>query len=553
MVMNWVKLVLARKGMCEEAIARISNLYSDNLSIVVVNNVLGKVIQNIRLSIRQGDKASMEWFTYGIDPIINYLEKRLQGILIHSTPVQGPLPALLAPPLPQHELRYKLIAYCDDVKPAITTMAEFLLVDRAMLLFESSSGCKMHRDPHADKCKFLALGRWKGTLTQEDLPCNFFSLSDHLDMLGVTLKATYTATRKTNGDELQDKFKKVVGPWRAGKFMPLTMRPYSLNSYAFPKLWHRCSTIDLRVGDVTAINKQAKAWLYADMLEKPEELALYRQPFDGGFGLHHVQLRALAYQISCFLETSCNPKFRRNQYHESLLKYHVFEENIPQPDESTHFKGEFFPALRRLNSTPLNISKISLKEIYRFLLEEVTMRNELGPQTLKPLRAELSCPENQWNRVWPMARKQMLGPNICSFLFKLLHQILPTAQRISRILPNQSQNCSRCQVESQETLQHALFDCPANYGVGNVLLNGLKKFDPNLSTARIMTLDYDFEEEQHFSIVWTTGNFLFALWKLRVEKKRVELISIRSELEANCRLLRESSLNSITEILSQIF
>ena len=181
------------------------------------------------------------------------------------------------------------------------------------------------------------------------------------------------------------------------------------------------------------------------------------------------------------------------------------------------------------------------------------MRNELGPQTLKPLRAELSCPENQWNRVWPMARKQMLGPNICSFLFKLLHQILPTAQRISRILPNQSQNCSRCQVESQETLQHALFDCPANYGVGNVLLNGLKKFDPNLSTARIMTLDYDFEEEQHFSIVWTTGNFLFALWKLRVEKKRVELISIRSELEANCRLLRESSLNSITEILSQIF
>ena len=174
MVMNWVKLVLARKGMCEEAIARIANLYSDNLSIVVVNNVLGKVIKNTRLSIRQGDKASMEWFTYGIDPIIIYLEKRLQGILIHSTPVQGPLPALLAPPLPQLEQRYKLIAYCDDVKPAITTMAEFLLVDKAMMLFERSSGCKMHRDPEAGKCKFLALGRWKGTLTQEDLPCHFF-------------------------------------------------------------------------------------------------------------------------------------------------------------------------------------------------------------------------------------------------------------------------------------------------------------------------------------------------------------------------------------------
>ena len=115
-------------------------------------------------------------------------------------------------------------------------MQEFTLVDQAMTIFEKSSGCKLHRDPKAGKCKFLPLGRWRGTLTQEDLPCNFFSLSDHLDMLGVTLMATYTATRKANGDDLQDKIKNQVGSWKSGKFMPLTMRPFSLNSYAFPKL-----------------------------------------------------------------------------------------------------------------------------------------------------------------------------------------------------------------------------------------------------------------------------------------------------------------------------
>ena len=41
--------------------------------------------------------------------------------------------------------------------------------------------------------------------------------------------------------------------------MPLTMRPYSLNSYAFPKLWHKCNIIDLRVGDINTINKLAKS------------------------------------------------------------------------------------------------------------------------------------------------------------------------------------------------------------------------------------------------------------------------------------------------------
>ena len=427
------------------------------------------------------------------------------------------------------------------------------LVDRAMWLFESASGCKMHRDPEAGKCKFLALGRWKGTLTQEDLPCNFFSLSDHLDMLGVTLKATYAATRKVNGDELQDKVKKVVGPWRAGKFMPLTMRPFSLNTYAFPKLWHRCNTIDLRAGGVTAINKQAKAWLYADMLEKPEELALYRHPVVGGLGLHHVQLRAVAYQISCFLETSCNEKFIRNKYHEALLRYYVFEEDIHQPDQPPYFKGEFFPIIKRINQTPLNLSKLSLKQIYRFFLDDITMKEELRATILLPLRAEISSPQVQWDRVWASARQKMLGPNISSFIFKLLHQILPTAQRVSRILPNQSQNCSKCQVETQETIKHALFECTANHGAGHVLLNGLKKIDPTLSQDRILTLDFESEEDEKFAMVWITGAFFSTLWQLRVEKKRVELMKIRSELEANCRLLRESRLSKTSEILAEIF
>ena len=95
-------------------------------------------------------------------------------------------------PLPPLEERYKLMAYCDDVKPCITNMAEFLIVDRACSLFEQSSGCKLHRDPAEGKCKFLALGRWRGTLQQEDIPLNYMALSNSLAMVGVELKATWT-------------------------------------------------------------------------------------------------------------------------------------------------------------------------------------------------------------------------------------------------------------------------------------------------------------------------------------------------------------------------
>ena len=73
LVMSWVFLVLRKKGVSQKAIKRLRNLYQDNLSIIVVNNIEGKCIKNIRLSLRQGDILSMFFFAYGIDQLISYL------------------------------------------------------------------------------------------------------------------------------------------------------------------------------------------------------------------------------------------------------------------------------------------------------------------------------------------------------------------------------------------------------------------------------------------------------------------------------------------------
>ena len=177
--LEWVKMVLRKKGVAEAALDRFSNIYEDGISIPIINNIPGNPIVNNRLSLRQGDRPSGVWFCYGIDPLLAYLENRLQGILVHSLPVQGP--ALHGQVLPPIETRYKVQGYLDDCKPAITTMAEFQLVDSACLLFEKSSGCRLHRNPNLNKCKVLILGRWRGLLEQEDIPLPYLRMTDHLD------------------------------------------------------------------------------------------------------------------------------------------------------------------------------------------------------------------------------------------------------------------------------------------------------------------------------------------------------------------------------------
>ena len=186
MSLLWCLQVLEKKGASPSFVARLKNLYTNNLSIVVVNNVPGAAVENVRLTLRQGDVPSMELFSFGIDPLLVLLERKLKGILICSSPVHGPALQDGQAPAPL-ELRYKVIGYADDSKPAVTSKEEFILVDKSLTLFEKASGCKVHRDPLNMKCKFLPLGKWRNTLKQSDIPCDYMTLSDHLDMVGVTL------------------------------------------------------------------------------------------------------------------------------------------------------------------------------------------------------------------------------------------------------------------------------------------------------------------------------------------------------------------------------
>ena len=156
----------------------------------------------------------------------------------------------------------------------------------------------MHRTAESQNYKFLPLGKWKTELTQDMIPHIFFSLSDHLDFLGVTLKSTFSSTRKANGDILQDRIKKVIGPWRGGLLMHLNLRQHSVNMYAYSKLLYRCNVIDPRVEDITCFKSASKAFIYTGLLEKPEEITIHREVEDGGLGLLHIESRAKAPLLS---------------------------------------------------------------------------------------------------------------------------------------------------------------------------------------------------------------------------------------------------------------
>ena len=126
-VLTWVFQVLVAKGLDKQVVNRLYNLYNTHLTLVVINGVQGRCFSNTRWSIWQGDRPSSMFFEYGLDPLLNWLENRLRGIPIYTMDMFN---------APTTSETFKVEAYVDDVKPAITSLAEFKLVDKGSAIFE---------------------------------------------------------------------------------------------------------------------------------------------------------------------------------------------------------------------------------------------------------------------------------------------------------------------------------------------------------------------------------------------------------------------------------
>ena len=334
--------------------------------------------------------------------------------------------------------------------------------------------------------------------------------------------------------------------------MPLNQRPWSINSYALSKCWYKCNCLDLRAMDINTINSKVKAWLYADQLEKPELIVLYRPVSFGGLGLHHVELKAKAMLIRSFLETAANPKFNHSLYHNTLYRYHVLQEiTLPNPGLPPNYSDEFFSTIRSVHeNAALNPSTMSSSQWYNLLLENILTTPSLNIDSERiyiPSRSELINPQIEWQRTWRLARLKGLGPDLTTFLWRLLHRLLPTQDRGHRIVrnPNSSPTCQLCQVEASEDRQQAFFDCQFNNNAGNALLSGLSNFIPDITSHQILLLDLDLEDkDDEHPAVWLIGHFLSLLWASRIAKKAVRLYTIRSDLEARASLLSETKFNN---------
>ena len=152
-----------------------------------------------------------------------------------------------------------------------------------------------------------------------------------------------------------------------------------------------------------------------------------------------------------------------------------------------------------------------------------------------------SC--NFWNwwrgfQIWEKVQSGLESDNY-SFLWKLVHNLLPTQERLHKILPNiTSPSCSICESNETCNLEHSFFSCSHNHNIGRWLLQKVRKQLPQVQPQQVLLLDLNLEANMKLPYIWLIANTLSLISDSRIEKKSVRLPIIRPKREVGIMLLR---------------
>ena len=134
----------------------------------------------------------------------------------------------------------------------------------------------------------------------------------------------------------------------------------------------------------------------------------------------------------------------------------------------------------------------------------------------------------------------------------MMHNILPTEQRLARILPNSTPACKFCPTPVTADLLHCFFGCVNTREVGSWLLAMLRLQDLSVTAAGLLKLELEADDTLEMTMVWLAAQALSYMWKIRCSGKVVNMKNTRAVLESKINILRENRYSNEHQLISQI-
>ena len=199
----------------------------------------------------------------------------------------------------------------------------------------------------------------------------------------------------------------------------------------------------------------------------------------------------------------------------------------------------------------MDIIKMTTKKWYQYLIDQDLLKeiNEDGTQSYSPCRVERLSPDVDWKTVWSKARCSFLSSTTTTFIWKLLHDLLTTEERLSNTLGNIASSCRHGCIDQEATLKHCFFKCHLIKDIGSWILNVVRNSCPLVEEEEVLLLNFSASNP----LLWITANALQFIWTSRLSSRKASLnlclIHLKTEAFRLSETIHEYLVPSILAII----
>ena len=459
----------------------------------------------IKRGVRQGCPLSMILYIIAQEPMYQAI-KKTQQIEPISIPSQ----------------QIKLLGYADDSTFSVKSDIGIIYIFTILHHFELASSIKLNRK----KTKIIGFGGWHG---RTDWPYNDIKVeTSEIQILGITFASEIKCAVEKSWSNILDKIKQKIRIL-SQRYFTIFQRAIVINMIILAKVWYTSHTYPLPCKYSKLINTEIFKFLWQSKYNPIKRETLFQSKYEGGLGIFNVFYKAQSIYASTFLK-----QFLNSDENYSLMKYYcalrinpIF--NILELPNNTSFtKSKFFDEyvilIRKLISVN-NFPNISSTDIYRFLL----------PVCQPSVNLNINI---DWKISWKCLNFKYVNVRDRDIIFKFLHGILTTKNRLFQIKKINSPLCSLCnQIENQ---LHMFVECEK---IKNILvffkemLNKICNIE-NFDLVKMLHLNCKANKKQRNTAIILTTVYIGCVWYNRANTRSIEVQTYRASIIKHNHLLQ---------------
>ena len=422
-------------GLSDRLIMLIQSLYTDVTSAVLFNGDLHGQIP-ICYEVRQGCPLSMTLYNLCLQPFLNLLEQRLTGISIG-----------------RRHRPISVVAYADDVTIFVTSQTDLSVIEDAIRLFEKASGARLS----ARKSKALPTGRWNTNTNIIGIPYH-----PHVEILGVQFCNTIQQSAQATWTQLTGRVRTHTKEAYSGDLCLANRISYT-QIYLLSKIWYVAQIFPPTKTHTQQITTAITFFIWKGATFRVPISTFQAPKSRGGWELIDVNSKCKAllyyrmYNQSKREKTTTAAWIQECELHAPIQNPLNMTINTRTPTYVRSYAMDmaYIPPPCN-NETP----RLFRKRIYRTLHAMVKATTQ--PRSL---RVEIRYPNHNWPQIWRNLHIARIPEVILSVWYTVIHDIIPTKQRLLKIALTNTDRCVKC--DQTDTLLHRMTDVAQGNKYGN--------------------------------------------------------------------------------------